>query len=63
MVERSQGVATSKGNLLQVAYQKTRELITFSARDLANQVVDGEKTLVCHCILRSLVDQKGLSGY
>nr|POE45833.1 hypothetical protein CFP56_75819 [Quercus suber] len=36
VVERSLGVATSEGSLLQVAYQETRESITFSTRDLAN---------------------------
>ena len=44
MVERSQGTAASEGSLLQVAYQETREAVT-SARDLANQAMDGKRPL------------------
>ena len=45
VVERSQGVAASKGSVLQVAYQETKELVIFSPKDLANKVVDGERSL------------------
>ena len=38
-MERSQGRATSEGSLLQVAYQETREAVTFATRDLANQLL------------------------
>lgn len=38
-------MATSERSLLQAAYQETRELVTFSSRELGNQSVDGEKPL------------------
>ena len=53
MRERSQGVATSEGSLLQLAYQETRESVTFFARDLANRVVDGERPLYVTTFLRA----------
>ena len=31
--------------MLQVAYQETKELVIFSPKDLANKVVDGERSL------------------
>ena len=53
MRERSQGVATSEGSLLQVAYQETKESVTFFVRDLANRVVDGERPLYVTTFLRA----------
>lgn len=62
VVERSQGVVVFEGSLLQVAYQETRESVTFSLRDLTNQAVDGKKPLYVTTFLgasqikRTLVD-------
>ena len=36
VMKRIEGVAASEGSLLHVTYQETRELMTFSLRDLAN---------------------------
>lgn len=61
-MERSQEVAVFEGSLLQVAYQETRESVTFSLRDLTNQAVDGKKSLYVTTFLgasqikRTLVD-------
>ena len=61
-MERSQGRATSEGSLLQVAYQETREAVTFATRDLANQAMDGKRPLYVSNFLgasqikRTLVD-------
>ena len=53
MRERSQGVATYEGSLLQVAYQETKESVTFFVRDLVNRVVDGERPLYVTTFLRA----------
>ena len=61
-MERSKGLAASEGSLLHVAYQETRELVTFSTRNLANRAVDGERPLYVIAFLgasqikRALVD-------
>ena len=44
-MERSQGAVASWGSKLQVAYQETKESVTFSPRDLANKALDGERPL------------------
>ena len=55
-------MAASEESLLHVAYQETRESMTFFARDLANRVVDGEIPLYVTAFLgasqikRALVD-------
>ena len=62
VVEMSWGTTTSEGSVLQVAYQEIKELVTFSARDLANRAVDGERPLYVTAFLgasqikRALVD-------
>ena len=47
VMERNEEVAASEGCLMQVAYQKARDSITFSNRDLANRVVDGVNNSFC----------------
>ena len=62
VMERIQEVATSEGSLMQVAYQEARDSITFSNRDLANWVVNGDRPLYLTAFLgafqikRALVD-------
>ena len=62
VMERSQGAASSQGSELQVAYQETRESMTFPTRDLANKVVDGQRPLYVIAFLgapqikRALID-------
>ena len=41
----NQEVAASDGSLMQVAYQEAKDSFTFSNRDLANRIVDGDKLL------------------
>ena len=45
VMERNHEMATVEGSLKQVAYQEGKDLITFSNRDLANQVIDGNRPL------------------
>ena len=45
VMERNQEVTASERSLMQVAYQKAKDSITFSNRDLANQVVNGDRPL------------------
>ena len=44
-MERNHKMATIEGSLMQVAYQEAKDLITFSNRDLANRVIDGDRPL------------------
>ena len=45
VMERSQGATSSQGSELQLAYQETRESMTFPPRDLANKAVVGQRPL------------------
>ena len=62
VMERNQEVTASERSLMQVAYQKAKDSITFSNRDLANQVVNGDRPLYLTAFLgasqikRTLVD-------
>ena len=62
VMERNHEVAAVKGSLMHVAYQEAKDSITFSNKDLANQVVDGDKPLYLTAFLgasrikRALVD-------
>jgi len=62
VMERNQEVTASERSLMQVAYQKAKDSITFSNRDLANQVVNGDRPLYLAAFLgasqikRTLVD-------
>ena len=56
-------MVASEGSLLQVSCQETRESMTFSVRNLANQAVDSERPLYVTSFLGSLSNQEGLGGY
>nr|POE89672.1 hypothetical protein CFP56_38060 [Quercus suber] len=62
VMERNYEVAVIKGNLMQVAYQEAKDSITFSNKDLVNQVVDDDRHLYVTAFLgafqikRALVD-------
>nr|POE82167.1 hypothetical protein CFP56_77439 [Quercus suber] len=45
VMERNHEVAAVEGSLMQVAYQEAKDSVTFSSKDLANQVVDGDRPL------------------
>ena len=45
VMENNHEVAVVEGSLLQVAYQEAKDLVTFSTKDLVNQVVNGDRTL------------------
>nr|POE89448.1 hypothetical protein CFP56_01804 [Quercus suber] len=45
MMERNHEVATVEISLMQVAYQEVKDSVTFSNKDLVNQVVDGDRPL------------------
>ena len=45
MMERNHEVAAVEGSLMQVAYQEAKDSISFSSKNLANQVVDGDGPL------------------
>ena len=45
VMERNHEVAAVEGSLMQVAYQEAKNSITFSNKDLVNQVVDSNKPL------------------
>ena len=50
-MERNHEVATIEGSLMQVRYQEAKDLFTFSSKDLANRVVDGDKPLYLTALL------------
>ena len=62
VMENNHEVAVVEGSLLQVAYQEAKDLVTFSTKDLVNQVVNGDRTLYVTAFLgasqikRALVD-------
>jgi len=62
VMERNHEVVAVKGSLMQVAYQEAKDLVTFSSKNLANQVVDGNRPLYLTTFLgasrikRALVD-------
>ena len=62
VMERNHEVATVEGSLMQVAYQEAKNSITFSNKDLVNQVVDSNKPLYVTAFLgasrikRALID-------
>ena len=45
VMEMNHEVAAIEGSLMQVAYQEAKDSVTFSSKDLANRVVDGDKPL------------------
>ena len=45
VMKRNHEVATDEGSLMQVAYEEAKDLVTFSSKDLTNQVVDGYRPL------------------
>ena len=62
VLERNHEIAAVERSLMQVAYQEAKDSVTFSSKDLANQVVDGNRTLYLTTFLgasrikRALVD-------
>ena len=46
-------MAASEESLMQVACQEANDSITFSNKDLANQVVDGDRP-VSYCLSRNI---------
>ena len=61
-MERNHKVVVVEESLMQVAYQEAKDSVTFSSKDLANQVVNGDRPLYLIDILgasqikRALVD-------
>ena len=53
MMERNYEVAAFEGSLMQVACQEANDSITFSNKDLANRVVDGDRP-VSYCLSRNI---------
>ena len=45
VMEMNHEVAAVEGSLMQVAYQEAKDSVTFSSKDLANQVVNGDRPL------------------
>ena len=45
VMERNHEVVAVEGILMQVAYQEAKDSISFSSKNLANQVVDGDGPL------------------
>ena len=66
-MERNHEVAAVEGSLMQVAYQEANDLVTFSNKDLVNQVVDGNRPLYviaflgAYQIKRALIDTASYS--
>ena len=66
-MERNHEVAAVEGSLMQVAYQEANDLVTFSNKDLVNQVVDGNRPLYVIAFLgasqikRALIDTASYS--
>ena len=66
-MERNHEVAAVEGSLMQVAYQEVNDLVTFSNKDLVNQVVDGNRPLYVIAFLgvsqikRALIDTTSYS--
>ena len=44
-MERNHKVEAVEGSLMHVAYQEAKDSVTFSSKDLANRVVDGDRPL------------------
>ena len=45
VMEMNHEVAAVEGSLMQVAYQEVKDSVTFSNKDLVNQVVDADRPL------------------
>ena len=60
VMERNHEMATVEGSLMQVAYQEGKDLITFSNRDLANRVIDGDRPLYLTTFLGASQIKKAL---
>ena len=45
VMERNYEVVVVEGSLMQVAYREAKDLVTFSSKDLANRVIDGDRPL------------------
>mgnify|MGYP003743946007 CR=1 FL=1 len=45
VMERNHEVVVIEGSLMQVEYQEVKDPVTFSSKDLANQVIDGDRPL------------------
>ena len=62
VMEMNHEVAAVEGSLMQVAYQEVKDSVTFSNKDLLNQVVDGDRPLYVTAFLgtsqikRALID-------
>ena len=63
VMERNHEVATIEGSLMQVRYQEAKDLFTFSSKDLANRVVDGDRPLYLTALLGASRIKKGLSRH
>ena len=67
VMERNHEVAAVEGSLMQAAYQEVNDLVTFSNKDLVNQVVDGNRPLYVIAFLgasqikRALIDTASYS--
>ena len=60
VMERNHEVAAVEGSLMQVAYQEANDLVTFSNKDLVNQVVDDDGPLYVTAFLGASRIKKAL---
>ena len=62
-MERNYEVAVVEGNLMQVAYYEAKDLVTFSNKDLVNQVVDDDGPLYVTAFLGAFQIKKGIGRH